>query len=205
MANTMTQIACHGCDLLLKLPPIKEGERAYCPRCNHLLCSNPTNGLERALAFASAGIAFLYLANIFPFLAFHAKGRQQVMTLLQSSIELYRNGSEFLAAFVLVFIIIAPALLLCCIIWTLTPLVFKGKRAPWAYWLGRLIFQASPWSMAEIFLIGILVSLTKIASLATVVLGISFWGYIGFTLCFTLAMASLDKHHFWNALDKART
>ena len=104
----------------------------------------------------------------------------------------------------MVFIIITPALLLCCIIWILGPLVLRGKCVLGAYWLGRLVFQASPWSMAEIFLIGVLVSLTKIASLATVVLGISFCGYVGFTLCFTMAIASLDKHFFWDALDEAR-
>ena len=200
----MTQIACHECDLLLKLPNIDEGQRAYCPRCNHLLCTNPRNGIERGLAFAIAGIAFILLANVFPFLAFQARGREQVMTLLQSSVELYSSGNEILAAFVLMFIIIAPALLLCCIIWVLAPLVLKGRRAPGAYWLGRLIFQASPWSMAEIFLIGILVSVIKIASMATVVLGISFWAYVGFTICLTVTMASLDKHFFWEALDGAR-
>ena len=47
----MTQIACHECDLLLNLPEIEEGQRAYCPRCNHMLCSNPLNGIERALAY----------------------------------------------------------------------------------------------------------------------------------------------------------
>ena len=200
----MTQIACHECDLLLNLPLIKEGQRAYCPRCKHLLCSNPHNGMERSLAYAIAGMAFLVLANIFPFLAFQAKGREQVMTLIQSSIDLYRNGSEVLAAFVLVFIIIAPAILLCSLIWTLGPLVIKGKRAQGANWLGHLIFQATPWSMAEVFLIGILVSMVKIASLATVVIGISFWGYVGFTICLTMAMASLDKHNFWDALDAAQ-
>ena len=58
--------------------------------------------------------------------------------------------------------------------------------------------------MAEVFLIGILVSMVKIASLATVVIGISFWGYVGFTICLTMAMASLDKHNFWDALDAAQ-
>ena len=198
----MPQIACHECDLLLDLPTIQEGQRAYCPRCNHLLCSNPRDGIDRAIAFSVSGIAFLLLANIFPFLSFHANGREQVMTLIQSSFALYNDGNELLAAFILMFIIIAPALLLGCIIWVLVPLQFYGKRALGAYWLSHLIFQASPWSMAEIFLIGILVSLTKIASLATVVLGISFWGYIGFTVCFTVTMANLDKHHYWNALDE---
>lgn len=70
----MTQIACHECDLLLSLPEIEEGQRAYCPRYNHLLCAHPHNGMERSLAYAIAGIAFLALANIFPFIAFKAKG-----------------------------------------------------------------------------------------------------------------------------------
>ena len=201
----MTQIACHECDLLLNLPVIQEGQRAYCPRCNNLLCANQPHGMERSLAYAVAGIAFLILANIFPFLAFQAKGREQVMTLIQSSIDLYRNGSEVLAAFVLVFTIIAPAMLLGSLIWILGPLLLKGKRVQGAYWLGHLIFQTTPWSMAEVFLIGILVSMVKIAAMATVVLGISFWGYVGFTICLTMSMASLDKHLFWDALDEAQT
>ena len=199
----MTKIACHECDLLLNLPNFEEGSRAYCPRCNHLLCSNPSNGIERGLAFAVTGVAFLFLANIFPFLSFQARGREQVMTLLQSSLELYEGGNEILAAFVLAFIIVAPALLLFSIIWILGPLVLKDKRTLGAYWLGRLVFQTSPWSMAEIFLIGILVSIIKISSMATVVLGVSFWAYVGFTLCLMMSMVNLDKHFFWEALDKA--
>jgi uncharacterized paraquat-inducible protein A len=46
----MTQIACHECDLLLNLPAITEGQRANCPRCNHLLCVNLQGGMERSLA-----------------------------------------------------------------------------------------------------------------------------------------------------------
>ncbi len=76
MDAEMTKIACHECDLLINLPAITEGQRANCPRCNHLLCANPHNGMERSLACAIAGIAFLVLANIFPFLAFQAKGRE---------------------------------------------------------------------------------------------------------------------------------
>jgi len=199
----MNKIACHACDLLLGLPAIKTGQRAYCPRCNHLLCSKPRNGIQRALAFAISGITFVILANIFPFLAFQRSGREQVITLLQSAFELYLEGSEILSAFVLVFIIIGPILVLCCLVWVLAPLLLKNKLAPGAYMLSRFIFQASPWNMVEIFLVGVLVSLVKIASHATVVLGISFWAYVGFTVSFILTMANLDKHHFWNALDQA--
>lgn len=199
----MTQIACHECDLLLNLPVLDKGERANCPRCNHLLSSNPSNGLEHALAFAIAGLIFLLLANVFPFLAFQASGREQVMNLLQSSFALYNNGSEVLSAFVLMFIIITPAVLLSFIIWVLAPIIFYNKRLTGSYWLGRVIYQTTPWSMAEIYLIGILVSITKIASMATVIIGISFWAYVGFAICFTLTISKMDKCHFWQTLDAA--
>jgi len=199
----MTQIACHECDLLLILPALDKGERANCPRCNHLLSSNPSNGLEHALAFAIAGLVFLLLANAFPFLAFQASGREQAMNLLQSSFALYYNGSEVLSAFVLMFIIITPAVLLAFIIWVLTPIIFYNKRLAGSYWLGRVIYQTTPWSMAEIYLIGILVSITKIATMATVIIGISFWAYVGFAICFTLTISKMDKNLFWQTLDAA--
>lgn len=199
----MTKIACHECDLLLNLPVLDNGQRANCPRCNHLLSSNPSNGLEHALAYSVAGLVFLLFANLFPFLAFQASGREQEMTLLQSSIALYLNGREILSAFVLMFIIVTPAVLMAFIIWVLTPILLYNKRFTGSYWLGRVIFQTTPWSMAEIYLIGILVSVTKIASMATVIIGVSFWAYVGFTICFTLAIAKIDRFHFWQTLEAA--
>jgi len=200
----MTQIACHGCDLLLSLPVIEEGHRAYCPRCDTLLCSHPHDGMQRSLSFAISALIFLGIANLYPFLALKSHGLEHVMTLMQASIELYKEGSELLAVLVLVFIIIAPLLILFCIIWTIGNLVFTGKRAAWSYGLAHIISTVSPWGMAEIFLIGILVAMVKIASLATIVLHFSFWAYVGFTICFTLAMANLDQHYYWDALEQAR-
>ena len=199
----MTKIACHECDLLISLPTINAGQRANCPRCNHLLCALHKGALERSLTFSITGLLFLLLANLLPFLAFQASGREHVMTLLQSSFALLNTGNFFLAAFILMFIIITPAILLICIIWTLVPLVLGNKPNPGSYWLGRLIFQTSPWSMAEIYLVGALISITKIASMATVIIGLSFWAYVGFAICFIISMSNLDRHHFWQSLDTA--
>lgn len=146
---------------------------------------------------------FLFLANMLPFLSFKAKGHEKVMTLFEAALELYEYGSILLAAFVLMFIIIAPAIFLFSIIWVLTPFVLKGECAKWSVDFGKLIFHTTPWSMAEVFLIGVLVSMVKIASLATVELGLSFWSYAGFTIFITLTMTSLDSRQFWNAIEKA--
>ena len=59
--------------------------------------------MNKALAFSSSALLFLLLANLFPFLAFRAQGREQVMNLLHSSFELATQGHPVLAALVAVF------------------------------------------------------------------------------------------------------
>jgi paraquat-inducible protein A len=56
--------------------------------------------------------------------------------------------------------------------------------------------------MVEVFLIGVIVSLVKIAAMATVVLGISFWAYVAFTICFTLALSNLDRYQCWHLIEQ---
>jgi paraquat-inducible protein A len=55
--------------------------------------------------------------------------------------------------------------------------------------------------MVEVFVIGVIVSLVKIGHMATVVLGLSFWSYVAFSVCFTAAMASLDRLEVWREIE----
>ena len=197
----ISHIACHECDLLLEYCSIDEGEQAKCPRCGCTLYSNKKDALVKTLAYAYSAAIFLLFANLYPFLTFQAKGHEQVITLLQAIMELYEYGSIFLAAFILMFIIVVPAVLLLCIIATLTPVVISNKVVKGSKFLGRLFIDAKPWSMAQVFLIGVLVTMIKIASMATVVMGVSFWAYVAFTIFITLSLTSLDSHKFWEIME----
>ena len=55
--------------------------------------------------------------------------------------------------------------------------------------------------MVEVFIIGVIVSLVKIMKLATVILGISFWAYIVFTLCLVAALSGLDRWRVWGEIE----
>ncbi len=195
--------ACHECDLYLELPPLHEGEKASCPRCGHLLSTRGLNALNRALAYALAALVFLVAANAFPFLAFRSQGQEQVMTLLQSVTALYAEGYASLAVLILFFIILVPALLLVAVVYLYLPLTF-GRRALAAFPICKCLFVLTPWSMVEVFLIGVLVSLIKIAAMAEVILGISFWAYIAFSVCLTAMLANLDRHQLWDWLEEVR-
>jgi len=171
-----------------------------CPRCGHLLTACATDGLTRSLAFALAASLLLLIANAFPFMELKAKGLEQVMTLPGSALELYRQGFATIAVLVLGPIVGIPALLLGTVVALLVPLRRRRFKS-WLVPVGRLLFALRPWSMVEVFVIGVLVSLVKIGALATVVLGISFWAYVGFALCFIATLSSLDRFQVWREIE----
>jgi paraquat-inducible protein A len=57
----------------------------------------------------------------------------------------------------------------------------------------------------EVFVVGTIVSLVKIAKLATVILGLSFWAYVAFAICLTAALSGLDRLQVWAAIEAAKT
>ena len=199
-APAATRTACPSCDLLVDLRAVREGQRARCPRCGHLLTVHVPNALGRSLALGLAATVFLVLANVFPFLALEANGLEQVMTLPRSAVELYRDGDGVMAVLVLGPIVGIPGAMLTIVI-AVAATLKRRRGGAWLVPAGRLLFALAPWSMAEVFLIGVLVSLIKIGSMADVVLGVSFWSYVGFVVCFTATVSSLDRLKTWEEIE----
>jgi paraquat-inducible protein A len=193
-------IACHGCDLLVDVGELEHGTRAYCPRCSHFLTRYQRDAMSRVLAYTVAAIILLVLSLSFPFLSFGASGLESVMTLRAAPGSLWQYGMHFLAFLVGAFIILIPALILLLLVAISVPLLLRWN-APWLHASAKVIFELENWSMVGVFIIGVIVSLVKIAAMATVVLGISFWAYAAFSICFTLAMVTLDRYQCWEMIE----
>ena len=194
-----SQMVCHECDLLIGMPALEFGQKAFCPRCNYLLAANRPHALSIVFAFAVAGLGFLLLATAFPFLGFSAGGQERTVTLLQSIAILFSEDLPSLAAIVFASIIAIPAAFLVGIIYVSSALAIQ-RLLPGTVALLRWVLMLVPWSMAEIFLIGILVSFVKIVEIADVSLELSFWSYVLFTVCITVVMLYLDKRELWQRL-----
>jgi paraquat-inducible protein A len=193
-------IACLGCDLLVNVGDLRDGDSARCPRCGHFLTRLQRDAVSRVAAYAIAGMVFLALACSFPFLSFATAGMESVMTLPQTAVELYTQGMPAISLVVAAFIMVIPALVLFLLVLLCLPLLF-GYPARWLVTAARWVFTLHNWAMVEVFIIGVIVSLVKIASMATVSLGISFWAYVAFSLCFTLALATLDRYQVWQLIE----
>jgi paraquat-inducible protein A len=86
-------------------------------------------------------------------------------------------------------------------LYTMAPLQ-AGRRAPAAMWVLRNIRQFQPWGMMEVYMLGILVSLAKLAKMATIVPGVAVFAFMA--LIFTLAamMAVYDPHQIWADIER---
>jgi paraquat-inducible protein A len=191
-----SRMVCHECDLLVGVPSLEVGHKAFCPRCNYLLAANRPFAQSVVFAFSVSGLVFLVLANAFPFLGFSASGQERTVTLLQSIAILVTENLPLLAAIVFASIIAIPAVFLISIIYVSLSLA-KDRLYPGTKTTLRWALLLLPFSMAEIFLIGILVSFIKIVAIADVALRASFWSYVLFTVCITVVVLHLDKRELW--------
>ncbi len=193
----MEAMACHECDLLVSYPKLIAGSEVICPRCDHMMTKSPQNAANRMLAFAFSGLIFLLMSGFYPFLSFSASGQGRVVTLLQSLDVLVDEKQIILALMIMLVILVIPALFLMGVLYVIGSLKLQGSLPPYGSQILGFILALAPWSMVEIFLIGTLVSLVKISSLATVTLGMSFWAYILFTMLMISVLLHLDKVQIW--------
>ncbi len=201
-------VACDECDLLVRLPPEIDGEQKLsCPRCHHALAVTGGQRVMRALPLAVCAGVLLALSLQFPFMSFERAGVANQMTLIETSVALFRDDSPILAGLVLIFIILTPLVLVTSI--TMVSVTFYTNRwIPGIKGAARLIYTITSWNMAEVFIIGVFVSLVKIAKMASIGLGYSLWAYLALSLALVGALSSLDKLTVWahiSRMEKQRT
>jgi paraquat-inducible protein A len=199
--STTTIIACHECDLLYEVPPLPEGSVAKCSRCGAVLQRHKRDSLDRTLAWTIAGLILFVVANAFPFLDLKSGELVRQTTLITGVMELYKQGMRSVAVVVFLTSILFPAIQLAGLLYLLLPL--KVKLLPW--WKPALVFRSiqriHPWAMMEVFMVGILVSMVKLAKLAKVVPGIAIYSFAILIFVLAAAASSLDPHLIWDRLE----
>ncbi len=196
-------IACHDCDLIQRLPHISEAGTIQCIRCGAVLHQKIRNSIERTLSLTLAGLVLFGLANTFPFLAFKIGAQVRHTTLLTGIRELYAQGMPELSAIVLLTTVLVPFAQMICMLYILLPLKFR--RIPMGLpRVFRLIRHLQPWNMVEVFMLGILVSVVKLAKMAKIIPGVALFSFLALIFVLAAMTASLDSHLIWEKWDEKR-
>jgi paraquat-inducible protein A len=106
-----------------------------------------------------------------------------------------------IAALVALTAIAAPAVQLSTLLYLLLPLRL-GRVPPALAVVFRVMRRIQPWSMMEVFLLGILVSVVKLAGMADIVPGLAIWAFGVLILVIAAANASLDPRIIWRRVEE---
>ena len=202
--RTSSLIACHECDLLHRVQPLTHGGVAQCMRCGAVLYRQKKDSLNRTLSLTIEGLILFVVANTHPFLALKSSGGLvQQTTLITGIEELYAQGMEPLALLVLFTSILAPLVYLVGMLYVLLPLKFNRlpRNLPGVF---RLVQSLQPWGMVEVFMLGILVSVVKLAKMGQIVPGMALYSFLVLIFVLAASTASLDPHLIWKRWEQRK-
>lgn len=192
--------ACHDCDLLFPAPHLRKGEKASCPRCGAVLFERRGHSLDYSLALALTSLILFVVANCNTLLVMKIGGRTQAEAIISGVSELYRQGFWEIAALVFVVSIAAPLAKILCLLYVLGPLRL-GLRPPRAMQVFKWLETLHPWAMTEVYMLGILVAMVKLADLARIETGVALYSFAALILFMAATDASLDEHDIWERLE----
>jgi paraquat-inducible protein A len=177
---------------------------AICPHCQHSLCHANINYDNRIVALSLSAILMLLSSMFYPFISFSSNGVTQTITLPDAARILFNYDSELLGLFIDLSIIALPL----CLLLALLPLhlgVLKTLPHGIAKRFLKITLALEPWIMSEIFLIGVLVSMVKIMSLADIEFGASFFAYVLFVILYITALVHLNRPRLWAQIKPLKT
>jgi paraquat-inducible protein A len=194
-------LACRECDALLK---IRGDEPAVfrCPRCGCVVHRAMKGQIDNALAFYLAACVLFAIANNFPIASIEAAGNRVDTTLIGAVRALHAQHMNLVALIVLTTTVAIPAIELFCASSLL--LFAQSRHSPRTLALFfRLREGLRPWSMVEIFVLGALVAIVKLGSLASVIVGIGTWSFGAFIIASAAAAHAFDPLGVWNEVETA--
>jgi len=196
---------CPECDLLVHELARDEagGFTILCPRCGAFLHRRHRNSLENSLALAFAALILLIAGNAFPIVGLDIQGQRIETTVIGAAARLWREGMQAVAALVLLTTTLLPLLELGALLWMVLPLRL-GRRPRGFVGLFRALRMAHPWAMVEVFILGVLVALVKLAYLAEVLPGAAAWCFGGLMLLLAALTVVIEPRDLWQAWEEAR-
>lgn len=193
------QRICDMCDTVNDLPPLLTGEQARCRCCGHTLTSRVHVSISTPLALALTALILLAFSMAYEYIAFSASGISRAMTLEQAVTAPIALDYPILTLIFGMCVVLLPACFLVGVVY-IHLLLGLGKTPPAGLYVMRLLHYVTTWMMPDIFVIGVLVSLVKIMSLANIGFGLAFWTFCAFATLMLATTRRIDYDGLWKRL-----
>lgn len=198
-SSVTQQRVCPMCDTVSTLPELARGERAHCPHCGHVLLKRRHVPIGTPAALAITALILLVFSLCYEYIAFSSSGISHSITLPQAATTPMTLDYPVLTLLFVIFVLLLPCLYLIGTLYLYLTLALR-RPSRRARYIARMMHYSLTWVMPDIFVVGVLVSLIKIMSMASVSVGLSFWTFCAFSLLTLLTIAHTSWDEIWETL-----
>lgn len=195
-AMSSTLLICEHCDTVHRRRSLARGEVARCMRCNAVLERHQRIGLDTMLALVVTVMVVFVQANVWPIITLGLNGEQIHATLWGIIIMMWKEHSQVVSVLAAATLFFFPLCKMGILGWLL---VFgrQGKRAPGFVPLMVVLHYIAPWTMSEVFVLGVLVSIVKAHMYFDVTPDAGVYAYAALALLITV-FSGIDLRQLWD-------
>jgi len=201
-------IGCHFCHTLSHVPVLPEdadvdNTELRCPCCQSIIHSRIPGSLNKTWALLIAAIILYFPANTLPIMTVILWGNGQPDTIMSGVIHLFDGGMWPLALLIFIASIFIPVLKLIILTGLMISVHLKSSWKPKdRTTLYRITEFVGRWSMVDVFVIGILVTLVQFGNTANVSPGIGALSFAAVVILTMFAAHTFDPRLIWDAVDE---
>ena len=194
-------MACHQCDALFTRPELHCGQKARCTRCNATIYERKIRSIDRSFYLSIAGLLFLTPALLLPIMGVTLAGQFHQASLLGSIMALINKEYYLIALLVFLFAIAVPTVRLAGALYITYCFKFN-KIKPILLHFFRSYYQLDTWSMLNVVLLGIVVSMYKLLDDTELTVNYGLLAFVLLLLCSTMVTVTLDQQYIWDKLER---
>ena len=194
-------ILCPKCDALHKKVRLPHNSSAKCRSCGAVLYRYDQRVLERSFALAITGLMLFIVANLFPLVRIDLLGVERHVSIISMLLTLVDN-SFYVVGIVVAFLVLIFPFMSIAIFILLLLLLIMGVGYELSRDLLILLSKVLPWSMLEIYLVSILVTLVKLIGVVEIHFGLSFWALTLFVILDIYLSKSIHIGELWEIRER---
>jgi paraquat-inducible protein A len=188
--------ACNTCG---KVSPATAGK---CSRCGTRLHLRKPNSIQNTILLMIAATLLYIPSHLLPIMTVTELGDVTHNTIVSGMMVFWETGAYPIAIVIFTASILIPLLKIIALIWLCAAATGRVRPSPVTlgrlYWFTELLGR---WSMIDIFVVGILVSIVQLGNYMTVIPGIGAIAFAGVVLLTMLAAMSFEPRLLWDRLD----
>jgi paraquat-inducible protein A len=187
---------CHTCG---RVSPV---ELEKCPRCGTRLHLRKPASIQTTIALMLAASALYIPSHLLPVMTLVELGDVTHSTIMEGMLTFWQSGAYPIALVIFTASILIPLLKILALSWLCAAATGKVRPSPRTlgkiYWFTELLGR---WSMIDIFVVGILVSVVQLGNYMTITPGPGALAFGGVVMLTMLAAMSFEPRLLWDRLD----